>query len=426
MRTSVLLLPCLALCLRGQSEVVAVNIDSVIHPVTAEILRHAVDQARREHATALLIRLNTPGGMLEATREGVSCLLTSPVPVVTLVRPSGGRAASAGFFLLLAGDIAAMTEGTNTGAASPVLIGQTMDPVMRKKVENDAAASIRGLALRHGRDAAVAETAVLEAKSFTDREALDKKLIDLIVHDEADLWAKLDGRTVARSDGRNLTLKTAGARVVDYELTLRERAVSLVSDPNLAFLLLVAGALLLYIEFTTPGLILPGVSGAILLLVGLMSLSVLPINSAGVALLLLAMTLFALELKIASHGVLGVGGTVAMVLGAMLLVEGPPEMRIRLSTALAVSLPFAAITVFLVSLVVKARLRPAVSGAEGLLREHGVAWTELNPTGTVLIHGEYWNARAAVPVARGAEVRVASREGLLLEVEAVSVGREKE
>ncbi len=426
MRCSLLLLPCLACCLHGQPEVVAVNVDSVIHPVTTEILRHAIAQAQREKAAAVLIRLNTPGGLLEATRETVSCMLASPVPVVTLVRPSGGRAASAGFFILLAGDIAAMTEGTNAGAASPILMGQTMDPVMRKKVESDAAASLRGLAVKRGRNAEVAETAVLEAKSFTHQEALDKKLIDLIVRDEADLWAKLDGRAIVRPDGSKLVLKTAGARVVDYQMTLRERAVSTVADPNLAFLLLVAGGLLLYIEFTTPGLIAPGVTGAILFLVALMSLSVLPINGAGVALLILAVALFALELKITSHGVLVLGGTVAMVLGAILLVGGPPGMQIRLSTALAVSLPFALITVFLVSLVVKARLRPAVSGAEGMLREQGVAWTDLNPTGTVLIHGEYWNARAAGHVPRGAKVRVSTMVGLLLEVEPVSAGAEKE
>ncbi|HEY3440368.1 MAG TPA: nodulation protein NfeD [Paludibaculum sp.] len=426
MRNALLLLPCLALCLRAQSEVVAVNVDSVIHPITTEILRHAIEQARRDNATALLIRLNTPGGMLEATRESVSGLLASPLPVVTLVRPGGARAASAGFFLLLAGDIAAMTEGTNTGAASPILMGQTMDAVMRKKVESDAAASLRGLAAMRGRNAAVAEMAVLEAKSFTDREALDGKLINLIVRDEADLWARLDGRTVIRSDGHKLVLATAGARVVEYQLTLRERTVSTVADPNLAFLLLVTGGLLLYIEFTTPGLILPGVSGAILLLVALMSLSVLPINSGGVALLVLAVALFALELKITSHGVLGVGGAVAMVLGAMLLVEGPPEMRIRLSTALAVSLPFAAIAVFLVSLILKARSRPVVSGAEAMLLEQGVAWTELNPAGTVLIHGEYWNARAAAPVPRGSKVRVSSMDGLLLYVEPIAAGMEKE
>lgn len=426
MRTSVLLLPCLVLCLRGQSEVVAVNIDSVIHPVTTEILRHAMDQAKRDGAAAVLIRLNTPGGLLEATRETVSLMLDSPVPVVTLVRPAGARAASAGFFILLAGDIAAMTEGTNTGAASPVLMGQTMDPVMRKKVESDTAASMRGLAARRGRNAEVAESAVFEAKSFTYLEALDKKLIDLVVRDEADLWAKLDGRTVVRPDGRKLVLKTSGVRVVEYRMTLRERAVSTVADPNLAFLLLVAGALLLYIEFSTPGLIAPGVGGAILLLVALMSLSVLPIRIAGAALLLLAVALFVLEVKIASHGVLGIGGAVAMVFGAMLLVEGPPEMRIRLSTALAVSLPFAIIVVFLVSIVVKARLRPAVSGAEGMLLEQGVAYTELDPTGTVLIHGEYWNARSDAPVPRGAKVRVSAMNGLLLQVEPVSVGPEEE
>lgn len=400
----------------AQPRAVSVDVDSVVHPVTVEVVRHALEKARRESAEMVLIRLNTPGGMMEASRQVVELLTSSTVPVVTLVGPGGGRAASAGFFLLLAGDVAAMTEGTHTGAASPVLLGQPMEPVMRKKVESDAAAWVRSLAVRRGKNAATAEKAVFEAKSFTSAEALQEKLIDVVVRDEADLWTKLDGREVARSDGSKLKLRTAGMRVAAYPLTMRERAVTAIADPNLAFLFVVLGGLLLYVEFTNPGIIVAGVSGAILLLVGLMALSVLPISGTGVALLLLAVGLFVAEAKVASHGVLGVGGVVAMVLGAMLLVEGPPEMRIQLSTALAVSLPFAAIVVFLVTLVVKARLRAGETGAEGMMRETGVALTDLSPAGTVRVHGERWNAESATPIQQGAAVRVVAIEGLRLTV----------
>ncbi len=337
------------------SPAIAVDFQSVIHPVSVEILRHAIEQAKNEGAPFVLIRLNTPGGLLEATRKIIEVISASPVPVVTFVTPSGGRAASAGFFILLSGDVAAMAAGTRTGAASPVTLGEPMDPVMRKKVESDAAAALRSLAGRHGRNWQAAEAAVLQAKSFTSEEALKEKLIDLVVRDEQELWAKLDGWQVKRADGSVTTLKTAGVTVRPYELTLRERVVQALADPNLAFLILVTGGLLLYWEFTQPGMILPGVAGAILLLLGLLALSVLPINFAAVGLLVLAVVLFVLEAKIVSHGILATGGVVSMVLGAVLLVEGPPELRIRWATALAVSIPFGIITVFLLSLVIRAR-----------------------------------------------------------------------
>lgn len=395
---------------------VAVDFQSVIHPVSVEILRHAVEQARREQAPFLLIRLNTPGGLMEATREIIETISASPVPVVTFVTPSGGRAASAGFFILLSGDVAAMAAGTRTGAASPVTLGEPMDPVMRKKVESDAAAALRSLAGRHGRNWQAAEAAVLQAKSFTSEEALKESLIDLIVRDEQELWAKLDGWKVKRPDGSTVILKTSGVALKPYELTLRERVVQAVADPNLAFLILVAGGLLLYWEFTQPGMILPGVSGAILLLLGLLALSVLPINFAAVGLLVLAVVLFILEAKIVSHGILAAGGVVAMVLGAVLLVEGPPELRIRWATALAVSIPFGIITVFLLSLVIRARLRPPATGVEAMIGETGVAETPLNPTGTVFVRGEYWTASADEPVEAGQRVRVEAVEGLRLKV----------
>lgn len=402
--------------LENAGHATAVDFQSVIHPVSVEILRHALDKAKQEKAQFVLIRLNTPGGLLEATREIIEAISASPVPVVTFVTPSGGRAASAGFFILLSGDVAAMAAGTRTGAASPVTLGEPMDPVMRKKVESDAAAALRSIAARHGRNLQAAEAAVLQAKSFTSEEALKEKLVDLVVRDEQELWAKLDGWQVKRADGSTVTLRTAGLTVRPYELTLRERVVQALADPNLAFLILVAGGLLLYMEFTQPGMILPGVSGAILMLLGLLALSVLPINFAAVGLLVLAVVLFVLEAKIVSHGVLAAGGVVSMVLGAVLLVEGPPELRIRWATALAVSIPFGLITVFLLSLVIRARLRPPATGVESLAGETGVARTELNPTGTVFLRGEYWKATADEPIEEGTRVRVEAVEGLHLRV----------
>jgi membrane-bound serine protease (ClpP class) len=399
------------------ARVVAVDVDQVVHPVTVEILGRAIDQAQREGAQLVLIRLNTPGGLMDASRRAIEKIVSSPVPVVTFVTPSGGRAASAGFFLLEAGDVAAMAPGTNTGAASPVAIGVEMDQVMRRKVESDAAASLRSLTAKRGRNSALAEKTVLEAKSFTEKEALDNKLIELIANDERALLDALNGREITRFDGTKVKLALAGAEIVVYQKTTRESLVAAISDPNIAFVLLILGALGLYLEFTHPGLILPGVAGGILVLLGLAALSVVPINWGGVALLILAVTLFILEAKFASHGILGAGGAVAMVLGALLLVEGPPEMRIRLGTAVGVTLPFALITVFLLSLVLKARANKVVTGEAGMIGEEGVARTELRPRGTIFVHGELWEAVSSAEVEAGSRVRVVAVEGLTLRVE---------
>jgi membrane-bound serine protease (ClpP class) len=401
--------------------IVTVDIDGVVHPITAEIVGRAVEQAKREHAGAVLIRLNTPGGLAESTRHITEKIVASPVPVITYVTPSGGRAASAGFFILQAGDIAAMAPGTNTGAATPVLLGQEVDPVLRNKMNNDAAAALRSVVSKRGRNAALAEKTVLESKSFTDKEALDNRLIEVIANDEADLFRQLHGREIARFDGRRTKLDLDNPKLVAYQKSVRERLVSAIADPNLALVLLVIGALGIYVEFSAPGLIFPGVIGAILVLMGLSALSVLPINWAGVALLVLAFALFVLEAKIASHGILGIGGAVAMILGALLLIDSPlPEMRIRLSTAVGLALPFAIITVVLVSLVIRARSLKVVTGAAGMLDSIGVAHTELSPRGKVFIQGEYWDAVSSAPVPPGTRVRVTNIEGLTLEVEPAS------
>jgi membrane-bound serine protease (ClpP class) len=400
-------------------KVIAVNIDNVIHPVTAEIISHAIDQASRENAAAVLLRLNTPGGLLDATREIDSKIVASRVPVIAYVTPSGGRAASAGFFILEAADIAAMAPGTNTGASSPVVLGQQMDPVMRSKVENDTSAWLRSLVTKRGRNAELAEQTVRQAKAFTDKEALDNHLLDLIAPDERRLMADLDGRQITRFDGRTEVLHLQGADIVDYQPTWRERLVQAIADPNTGYILLVLGALGLYVEFHTPGLIFPGVAGGILVLLGLSSLAVMPINWVGAALLVLAVALFILEAYFTSHGILGLGGAVAMVLGAVLLINGPPEMRIRLSTALSVSIPFALITTFLVTLVVRSRGRASPVGEQSFLNQIAQARTALAPAGKVFIHGEYWDAVSSLPVEEGADVRVVAIEGMKLRVEPV-------
>jgi membrane-bound serine protease (ClpP class) len=397
--------------------VVAVSIDGEISPITAEIIGDAIAQATAENAALLLIRINTPGGLMDATRQTIQKLDASPVPVVTYVTPSGARAASAGFFILEAGDVAAMAAGTNTGAASPVLLVGQMDQVMRDKVENDAAAMLRSMLSRRGRNTEIGEQTIRQAKAFTEKEALDQKLIDLIASSEQQLLQSLDGREITRWDGRKQVLHLAGAAVAEARETLRERVVSAIADPNIGFILLVLGVLGIYVEFTSPGLIFPGIAGAILTLLGLSSLSILPLNWTGVALLVLALALFVLEAKFTSHGMLGIGGTISMVLGALLLVNGPPEMRIHLSTALAVALPFAAITMFLVSIVVKARRNKVLTGPEGMIGELGIARTALEPEGQVLVRGEYWDAVAAAPVPAGAQVRVSGVAGLKLKVE---------
>ncbi len=410
----------LAALANAAPRVLVVDVDSIVHPVTVEIVSRAFDQAAREHCDLVLIRLNTPGGLMEAMRETIQKIVASPVPVVTYVTPSGGRAASAGFFLLEAGDVAAMAPGTNTGAAHPVLIGTQMDPIMKQKVENDAAASLRSLVAKRGRNSELAQKAVLESKSFTEKEALDNHLIELIAANDSDLLRQLDGREITRFDGHKQVLHLAGFETLIYEKNLRQRVLASISDPNIALILLVLGALGIYAEFSNPGLIFPGVAGAILALLGLSALSMLPINWLGAALLLLALGFFVLEAKFASHGVLAAGGAVAMIMGAVILIDSPlPEMRIHLATAIAVTLPFAAITVFLVTIVVRARAAKVVTGKEGMIGESGLAVSDLTPEGRVLVRGEYWNAVATTPLKSGDQVRVTAIDRLNLTVEPV-------
>lgn len=402
------------------SRILVVEINSVIEPVTSEIVTRALTQAAAEHDALVILKIDTPGGLMDSMRQIMSSIEASSVPVATLVAPSGGRAASAGFFILEAGDVAAMEPGTNTGAAHPVALGGTMDGVMKQKVENDAAAAMRSVTTARGRNSDLAQTAVLQSKSFTEQEALDSHLIELIVRDESDLIAKLDNRTIQRFHGEQQVLHLAGATVATFDPSPRQKILVLISDPNLALILLALGALGIYAEFSAPGMVLPGVAGSICALLGLAAFSVLPISWLGGSLLILAAIFFALEMKFTSHGVLGIGGAIALVLGSLFLVDSPlPELRIRPLTAFTVALPFALITAFLVTIAARARRNKKTAGPESVLGEVGVAVEDLAPAGRIFTHGEYWFASSIRPVKAGEKVKVTSIKGLELTVDKI-------
>ncbi|HEX7829064.1 MAG TPA: nodulation protein NfeD [Thermoanaerobaculia bacterium] len=402
------------------ADVVRVEVDGVIHPIADEYVGRAIDAAAAQKADAVVLVMRTPGGLESSMRGIIEKIIESPVPVLVWVGPSGSRAASAGFFILEAGDVAAMAPGTNTGAAHPVTLGgEKMDEVMKMKIQNDAAAFMRTIAQRRGRNVAVAESGVRQAKSFTEEEALRLKLIDVIAADVPSLLKWADGRTIKRFDGKPHVLHLTNKRVVDYKMTLKQKVLAWIMDPNVAFILLVLGALALYAEFNHPGAILPGVVGLIAILLAAFALNLLPTSFAAFALILAAFGLFAAEAKFTSYGVLGTGGAICMILGAMMLVDGPiPELRVKLITAIAVSIPIAVIAVFLMTLVLRATKHRVSTGVEGMIGEIGVARTMLAPDGKVFVHGELWNARAKGDVAEGARVRVREVDGLRVIVEA--------
>jgi len=408
--------------LGAHGSVLRLNVSDMIHPISDEFIGRALEQAQREHDDAIILMLSTPGGLLDSTRSIVEKIMTAHVPVIVYVAPAGSRAASAGFFILESADVAAMAPGTNTGAAHPVILGEKMDEIMKTKMENDAAAFMRTIAAKRGRNVAVAESAVRESKSFTEQEALSQKLIDVIAPNERALLLAIDGRTFKRYDGSSVTLHVAGTRINTIEMTLRQRLMSSLMDPNIAFLLLVLGGLALFAEFNHPGAVVPGVVGVIAIVLALFALNLLPTRFASLALLLVAFALFALEAKFASHGVLGIGGIVCMVIGALFLVDGPiPQMRVNIITATAASIPIGVIAILLTTLVLRARRERVSTGSEGMIGEIGVARTTVGAEGKVFVHGELWNAIASNSIAEGTSVRVTSINGLHLVVEPVNL-----
>jgi membrane-bound serine protease (ClpP class) len=404
------------------ARVVELRIDDEIEPIVAEYITEGIDEAARSNASLILITMNTPGGLGESMREIVQHILRSPVPVVVYVAPTGSRAASAGFFILLSADVAAMAPGTDTGAASPLLaIGGMpiqVDEVLRRKIVEEATAYLRSYVSKRGRNVELAVKAVTDAKAYSEKEALDGKLIDLVAASPEELLVKLDGRTVTRLDGSSAELHLKEPVRTRLEMSARERFLSRIVKPDVFFILLIVGVLGLYAEFTHPGLVAPGVIGAIALVLALYAMHLLPVNFAGLVLILLGIALFILEAKFTSHGVLGVGGVVAMVLGAVMLIRSPlTGMGVSLGAALGVTLPFAFMVILLMRLVLRSRKWRQSVGVEGLVGELGEVREAIDGRGMVFVHGELWRATALEKIPEGARVRVVKIEGLTLHVE---------
>jgi membrane-bound serine protease (ClpP class) len=404
----------------SSADVLKIVVDDAIHPVVTERITRAIQEAQRVHADAVLIELRTPGGLVTATIDIVHEILTSPVPVIVYVAPAGNRAASAGFYILEAADIAAMAPGTNTGAAHPVISGAAMDPVLKDKLENDAAAHLRSYSGKRGRNVEVAESAVRQSKSFSADEALLNHLIDYVAKDENDLFRQLDGKTITRFDGSKTVLHLAGKGVIVQEETLKQEILSFMMNPSISFMIFAVGMLCIFFEFNHPGAILPGVVGFIAVSISLYTLQLLPLRSMAVVMIIASFAMFILEAKLQTHGIVGAGGILLMVLGALLLVDGPiPQMRVQLWAALAVAIPIGIITVFLMTIALRARRNKVVTGEQGMIGEVAIVCAPLTPSGKVFVQGELWDAVSPANVDAGCRVVVRRVENLVLHVEPV-------
>lgn len=402
--------------------VISAEIDGIIHPVAVQFVQRTLERADREGASLVVFTLRTPGGLVDSTRDINNAIIRSRTPVAVFVGPSGNRAASAGFLITIAADIAAMAPGTHIGAAHPVAgNGEKVDDTMAKKMTSDVASYARTLATQRRRNVDLVEKAVTESRSFTEQEALSASppLIDLVASDVPDLLRRLNGRQVTRFDGRAETLRTASARVEPVEMTWAQRTLSALAHPQIAYLLLTLGMLGLTVEFWNPGAIFPGVAGGICLLLAFFAFQVLPVNYAAIALIMFGIVLLILEVKVTSFGALAAGGIVALVLGSMMLIDSRlPEMQIGLRVIAPVVAGVAGIILLLVGLGVRAQRFPVVTGEEGMINETGHALTSIDPggIGRIRTHGEIWTATANEPVAAGQTVRVTAVHGLLLTV----------
>ncbi len=407
--------------------VLELKIEGEVEPILATYIDEGITDATNRHASLVLITMDTPGGLSDSMKDIIQHILASQVPVAVYVYPTGARGASAGFFILLSADIAAMAPGTHTGAASPIIgVGGypvAIDETLRRKITNDAQAFLRSFAEKRGRNPKLAETAVTDAKAFTEKEALDGKLIDLVASSEDDLLRQLNGREITRFDGSKVKLALANPVRVPFELSARQKFLSRIVEPDIFFILLILGVLGLYTEFTHPGVVAPGVVGGICMVLALYAMHILPVNLAGVFLIILALALFILEAKFTSHGVLAAGGIVSMLLGAMFLIRSPLTAGgVSLGVALSVTLPFAALTVFLMRLVLRSRSWKNQTGREEMIGAQGTVVTPLpgGAEGMIRVHGELWRAISNQPVPEGKPVRVVKMDGLKLYVEPVT------
>jgi membrane-bound serine protease (ClpP class) len=395
----------------GYSSIFKITIDdAAIHPITSEYILNTIDRAEEASADLIIIVLNTPGGLDTSMREIIERILSSEVPVAAYVSPNGARAASAGFFISVACDLFVMAPGTNTGAAHPVgvsMTGQQMDETMAEKITNDAASYIKTMAEKRGRNIKMAEDAVRQSLSYTETDALEGGLIDLIAQNIPQIIDFFDGKTIKRFNGEEHLLELSGEEVIDMPMSARQKFLLTISNPNLAYILLMLGLLGLYFEFSNPGAILPGVLGGICLLLAIFSFQILPINYVGLILILLAIGLFILEIKIQSYGILSVGGIIAMVIGSIMLIDAPiPELRPSLKFIIPVAVGLSLIFLFLVIIAIRAHAKKVSTGKEGLVGEIGVAQSDLNPKGKVFVHGELWNAEADKDIPKGTDVKV--------------------
>jgi membrane-bound serine protease (ClpP class) len=401
------------------------TVEDMIHRISAQYVVEGIEQAEREEGELVLIRLQTPGGLDNAMREIIEKILNSKVPVVVYVAPSGARAASAGFLITIAADVAAMAPGTNIGAAHPVMgSGQPMDETMSKKVESDAAAYIRSIAAKRGRNVELAEKGVVESQSWTDKEALEAGLIDYIAGSEAELLEKLHGATVTRFDGTEVVLDLEPSSVIEIEMTLPQRILSVISNPNVAYILMTLGVLGLYFELANPGAVLPGVVGVICLILAFFALQVLPVNYAGLLLILVGIGLLIAEALTPSFGALGFGGVIAVLFGSLILFEEQsiptPALQLSWTVIIPVTITLVIMFGFIARLVVKAQRSKPTTGDIGLVGEIGTAQSEIDGRGKIFVHGEFWDVRSQHKIAEGDEVRVTRVRGLVLEVESVS------
>ena len=401
-------------------KVVSIKIDAAINPVAADFIHRSIEKAHKENAECLLIHLNTPGGLLQSTRVIVSDILESPVPVIVYVAPAGAHSGSAGVFITLAANIAAMAPGTNIGAAHPVSMQSGMDTIMNAKVTNDAAAFIRTIAEKRNRNLEWAEDAVRNSISITETEALAKKVIDTIARNDAELLQMINGRNVEVSSGTK-TLRTKNAGIENYEMGTMEKLLNLLSDPNIAYILLMLGMYGLLFELYSPGAIFPGIIGVIALILAFYSMQTLPINYAGLALIIFAIILFLLEIKIVSHGLLAIGGTVSLLLGSLMLIR-PDASWNFMSLSLSVIITSVAVTafffLFVIGLGIKAQRAKPVTGVEGMIGNIGESLDTLDPVGRVHVHGESWNAESTSgTINKGEKIRVVGIKNLKLYVE---------
>ncbi len=409
--------------------ILELKLDGDVEPILATYIDEGLADAVNRHAALVLITMDTPGGLSDSMKDIIQHILESPVPVAVFVAPTGSRGASAGFFILLSADIAAMAPGTHAGASTPIFINggfsMPIDEVLRKKVNNDAMAFLRSYTEKRGRNPQLAETAVTDARAFTEKEALDGKMIDLIANNRDDLLSKLNGREITRFSGKTEKLSLDHYNLAEFHLSGRQKFLSRIVQPDAFFLLLIIGVLGLYTEFTHPGVVAPGVVGGISIVLALYAMQLLPVNFAGLLLIGLAIGLFILEAKLTSHGVLLVGGIVSMLLGATFLVRSPlTPGGVSVGVALVATIPFALFSVFLVRLVLKSRKWKTSTGREELLGEQGVVTTTVpaGGEGMIRIHGELWQANSNQTIQQGTTVRVLRVNGLRLEIEPVAGG----